>query len=67
MTRLFAGLIVLALVSPAFGGDSVAQDKNWGDKQTQKGNSKAPAPTKTKEPKLPLEKEKITPMKDERS
>ena len=33
MVRLLACLIVFTLASPASGG-SIAEDKNWGDKQT---------------------------------
>jgi hypothetical protein len=64
MTRLFSILIVFGLVSPALGGDDVAQDKNWGDKQTR---AKATAPElKEKNAKFGLEKEKMEPMKSKK-
>ncbi len=62
MTRLLAGLIVLALASHSAWG--AAEDKNWGDKQTVK--KRAPPNLKEKEGKFELEKEKIAPMKSER-
>ena len=43
MVRLLACLVVFVLASPAL-GDTVAEDKNWGDKQTA-GGKKSNAPT----------------------
>jgi hypothetical protein len=68
-------LLVALVISPATSKDSggsnqtrktsVAEDKNWGDKQTSGGKSNALAPSKSKskihekEGKFGLEKEKI--------
>ena len=43
MVRLLACLVVFVLASPALGG-SIAEDKNWGDKQTRDGK-KSNVPT----------------------
>jgi hypothetical protein len=65
-----ACLIVFTLASPASGG-GIAEDKNWGDKQTAGGRKSdkpltKPKPKfelKQKEGKFELEKEKIQDMK----
>ncbi len=70
MVRLLAGLIVVTLASPALGG-RVAEDKNWGDKQTAAGKTSDKLQTKSKSRfelkqkggKFDLQKEKIQDMK----
>ena len=71
MKHLLAGLVVLALVSPVLGRDRIAEDKNWGGKQTKEGkkSDKLEQPKSKlheKEGKLGMEKQKIEPMKSER-
>jgi hypothetical protein len=70
MVRLLVCLIVFALASPALGG-RIAEDKNWGDKQTASGKKSDKLQTKPKSKfelkekggKFDLEKEKIQDMK----
>ncbi len=63
MARLLIGcFIVFALASPALG---IAEDKNWGDKQTREGKQASPK-LKAKAGKFQLEKEKIAPMRSKR-
>ena len=66
MARFLMCLVVLALACPAHAG-MISTDKNWGDKQTAQGKQSDKIQSKSKlrekESKLPLEKEKIEPMK----
>ena len=70
MVRLLACLFVFTVASPALGG-SIAEDKNWGDKQTMGGKKsdnpqtkpKSKVELKEKESKFELEKQKIQDMK----